>query len=177
MPKKREKAQVDPKTEAVFVRKGYRLEDKISAGAFGQVYTAVNLNADNELCAVKVMDLEKCSDKFKQKFLPRELSILIQIRHPYVIVIFDIFRSNKKIYIFMEFASNGDIAGYLKDNGPLSEQQTREWFAQICDAVYFIHEKLGIAHRSVKVIYAYGPSYGPKDNPSKIPIRLLTSSL
>lgn len=81
MPKKREKAVVDAKTEAVFVRKGYRLEDKISAGAFGQVYTAVNLKSEeSEMCAVKVMDLEKCSEKFKQKFLPRELSILIQVR-------------------------------------------------------------------------------------------------
>ena len=51
----------------------------------------------------------------------------------------------------MEFASNGDIAGYLKDNGPLSEAQTREWFAQIVEAVFFIHEKLGIAHRLVTV--------------------------
>lgn len=152
MPKKREKAVVDAKTEAVFQRKGYRLEDKISAGAFGQVYTAVNLKEEGEMCAVKVMDLEKCSEKFKQKFLPRELSILIQVRHPNVIVIYDIFRANRKIYIFMEFASNGDIAGYLKDNGPLSESQTRDWFAQICDAVFFIHEKLGIAHRDMKVI-------------------------
>ena len=69
MPKKREKAVVDAKTEKVFERKGYRLEDKISAGAFGQVYTATNTKEEGgELCAVKVMDLEKCSEKFKQKF-------------------------------------------------------------------------------------------------------------
>ncbi|RWS00529.1 serine/threonine protein kinase-like protein 5 [Dinothrombium tinctorium] len=151
MSKKKEAAQVDPKTEAVFARKGYKLKDRLAAGAFGQVYSAYKLNEEGELCAVKVMDLEKCSEKFKQKFLPRELSILIQVRHPYVINIFDIFRANRKIYIFMEFAPNGTIADYLKDNGPLTENHTREWFYQSGDALLFIHDQLGIAHRDIKV--------------------------
>ncbi|RWS24174.1 serine/threonine protein kinase-like protein 5 [Leptotrombidium deliense] len=145
-------AQVDPKTEAVFTRKGYKLKDRLAAGAFGQVYSAYKISeGEKEMCAVKVMDLEKCSEKFKQKFLPRELSILIQVRHPNAIRIFDIFKSNNKIYIFMEFAPNGTIADHLQKNGPMDEKSTLEWFYQSGDALHFMHSELGIAHRDMKV--------------------------
>lgn len=150
MSKKKERAQLDPRTEALFTRKGYKVMDKISEGAFGKVYTASKIT-NNEMCAVKVMDLEKCSEKFRSKFLPRELSILTQVKHPNVIYIFDIFRANNKIYIFMELAPNGTIADYLKAHGHLNEKKTREWFYQVSDALGFLHNNLGIAHRDMKV--------------------------
>uniref|UniRef100_T1JSW8 Protein kinase domain-containing protein n=2 Tax=Tetranychus urticae TaxID=32264 RepID=T1JSW8_TETUR len=105
----------------------------------------------SEMCAVKIMDLERCSEKFRSKFLPRELSILMQVKHANVVQIFDIFRANNKIYIFMELAPNGTIADYLKAHGALPEKKTREWFYQIADALTFLHNNLGIAHRDMKV--------------------------
>jgi 5'-AMP-activated protein kinase catalytic alpha subunit len=142
--------ELDPKTEAVFKKKGYKMQKKLSQGAFGQVYKGINTNTE-ELCAVKVMDLDKVGEKFKQKFLPRELAALIGVRHENVILIHDIIRANHKIYIFMEFASNGDIAGYLQKNGALNESLACYWFAQITDALKFIHEELHLAHRDIKI--------------------------
>jgi PREDICTED: similar to CG14305-PA, isoform A len=150
MSKKKEKAQLDPRTEAVFKHKGYKVTDKISEGAFGKVYNAIRVK-ENEKCAVKVMDLEKCSEKFRMKFLPRELTVLMQARHANIIQIYDIFRANNRIYIFMELAPNGTIADYLKAHGPLTEKKAREWFTQIVEALHFLHQDLGIAHRDIKV--------------------------
>ena len=69
-------ADLDPKTKAVFKKKGYYLEKKLSQGSFGQVYKAKNTKTD-ETVAVKVMDLEKVGEKFKEKFLPENWQHLL----------------------------------------------------------------------------------------------------
>lgn len=148
MPK--EPANVDLKTAVIFRRKGYRLENKLSAGAFGQVYTA-KLTSGEGVRAVKVMDLNKYSEKFKEKFLPRELTVLTTVRHDNIIRVYDIFRSNHKIYIFMEFAPNGTLFDYCKRHSPLSETLVKVWFGQLCDALYFLHSDAKIAHRDIKL--------------------------
>lgn len=146
-------AELDAKTQAVLKKKGYTLQRKLAAGAFGQVYSALKSrhNGKEEMSAVKVMDLDKCGEKFKQKFLPRELSVLIQVRHVNVIKVFDIFRMGGRIYIFMEFAPNGTIADYIKKNDALSESRSKLWFTQTGSALQYCHNKFGIAHRDIKV--------------------------
>src|SRR5699024_2813827 len=67
--------KLDPKTEAVFKKKGYNIEKMLNEGAFGQVYKGSNTRS-GELVAIKVMDLDAVGEKFKQKFLPRELAAL-----------------------------------------------------------------------------------------------------
>lgn len=145
--------ELDGRTQAVLKKKGYILQKKLAAGAFGQVYSALKTRHDGreEMSAVKVMDLEKCGEKFKQKFLPRELSVLIQVRHINVIKVFDIFRMGGRIYIFMEFAPNGTIADYVKKNDALSESRSKLWFYQTGSALQYCHNKFGIAHRDIKV--------------------------
>lgn len=100
--------KLDPKTEAVFERKGYRVIKYINKGAFGSVYKAENIKR-NEMDAVKVseqlcscdfsntpsqvMDLEQVAKSgMDQKYLDREIQALIKIRHPNVLQVNDIFR-------------------------------------------------------------------------------------
>ena len=141
---------LDPKTQAVFKKKGYQLQKKLSQGAFGQVFKALNTKT-NETVAVKVMDLEKVGQKFKDKFLPRELAALMELRHDNACFIYDIIRANRKMFIFMEFCTNGDIAGYLQKNGAIPEDKTCNWFAQTGEALKCLHEDLHMAHRDIKV--------------------------
>lgn len=76
-------ADIDDKTQAVFDKKGYQLQAKLGQGAFGLVYKAINVKRDNQLCAVKVMDLHKMSKKLVENFLPRELAALMEVKHPH----------------------------------------------------------------------------------------------
>lgn len=99
---KDEFADIDDKTRAVFTKKGYELQSKLGAGAFGLVYKARNFKKNNQLFAVKVswararalilhplcsmfaqvMDMTKMSSKLRDKFLPRELAALMEVKHP-----------------------------------------------------------------------------------------------
>ena len=144
----KEKIQIDPKTAAVFQKKGYEVLNQIGEGAFGKVYKARSTK-DGVMTAVKVMDTTKMPPKFREQFLPREIDMLTKIRHPSVLEIYDIFRSAGKIYIFMEFAPNGSLTSKLK-NGPLPEHEAKKWFRQITEGIYFMHKELRICHRDIK---------------------------
>ncbi|XP_017463402.1 PREDICTED: testis-specific serine/threonine-protein kinase 4-like, partial [Rhagoletis zephyria] len=144
-------AEIDSKTQAVFTKKGYQLQAKLGQGAFGQVYKAINVKRDNQVCAVKVMDTTKMSSKLVEKFLPRELAALMEVNHPYAVRVYDIFKMSKKVFIFMEFAGGGDLAGYVKKNKAIKEDLACYWFNQTSQAVDYLHTTHRMAHRDIKL--------------------------
>lgn len=145
---KKEGIELDEKTKAVFERKGYRVTDKISEGAFGKVYKA-KLISSGELSAVKVMDLDKMDKKVAEEFLPRELQIVAQLKHPSILNVYDIFKSAGKIYIFMDFAPNGCLTDRCKID-PIQENIAKIWFRQVVEAVHYMHVQMRICHRDIK---------------------------
>ena len=145
---RKEEIELDERTKAVFERKGYKVTDKISEGAFGKVYKA-KLISDGTLSAVKVMDLEKMDKVVVEKFLPRELDALIQLKHPSILNIYDIIRANKRIYIFMDFAPNGCLTDRCKVS-PIPEKPAKTWFRQVAEAVHYMHYDMKMCHRDIK---------------------------
>ena len=149
---KKEKAVLDEKTANVLLKKGYEVEYKISQGSFGQVFTARNAKRGS-IDAVKIMDLTKLSQRFKEKFLMREILTLIKVRHPNVLSVYDIFKSQQKIYIFMEFAGGGTLSDQIRksEGGYLREDKAKFWFKQCADALQCMHIDHKICHRDIKV--------------------------
>ena len=144
-----EKIDLDPKTEKVFTHKGYTVLELLASGAFGKVYKA-SRDKDGIYAAVKVMEIDKMSKLLAQKFLPREIEALTKIRHPYILEVFDIFKSNRRLYIFMEFAPNGDLSGTCMNDKPADMKDIRKWFKQTADALSYMHE-LNFVHRDIKL--------------------------
>ncbi|CAG2179546.1 unnamed protein product, partial [Oppiella nova] len=142
---------IDSKTAAVFQRKNYELVRALSSGSFGQVFMAKRTDGSDEIVAVKVMDLDKANDNLKNKFYPREMKAMIDANHRYIIRLYDIFRSNHKLYIFMEFAGNGDLSGYIKKHKAIPEQLACRWFTQTSEGLSYLHNGLFIAHRDIKL--------------------------
>ena len=139
----------DSKTLALFERKGYQIISKLGQGAYGQVFKALHVQS-NMFCAVKIQDLTLMNEHFREKFLPREIQVLINSRHENIIQVWDIFRAANKIYIFMEFAANGDIARYVRQN-ELKDSLVCVWFNQISAGLFFLHETLLSTHRDIKL--------------------------
>lgn len=97
------------------------------------------------------MDMTKMSPKVRDKFLPRELAALMEVKHRYAIRVFDIFRMSHKVYVFMEYASNGDLAAYVKKNKILKEPLACVWFTQTSEAVHYLHTDVKMSHRDIKL--------------------------
>lgn len=91
--------------------RGYRLLEKLGQGSYAKVYLGEfkvvkadskenNLTRITRL-ACKVIDTTKAPPAFVEKFLPRELEILLKLNHPHVIHTHSLFRRKNKYYIFM----------------------------------------------------------------------------
>ena len=116
------------------------------------MYKARNFKKDeNVYYAVKVMDMTKMSKKLVEKFLPRELTALMDIKHENVVRVCDIFKMSKKIFVFMEYAGGGDLSGFVKKNKAVKEELACVWFTQVSNAVHYLHTEAHMAHRDIKL--------------------------
>ena len=51
----------------------------------------------------------------------------------------------------MEFAGNGDISGYVKKHGAITESLAFVWFNQVSDGLNYLHTEVHMAHRDIKL--------------------------
>ncbi|XP_058461215.1 testis-specific serine/threonine-protein kinase 3-like [Malaya genurostris] len=130
---------------------GYHIGAKIGKGSFSSVRLAkwISKNQNVTTLACKVIDVGKGTEEFVKKFFPRELNVLMKIRHPHIIKIHSILKRERIVFIFMDYAEGGDLLKFINKNGPLKEVQAKLWFAQLVSAVRYLHS-IDIAHRDLK---------------------------
>ncbi|EAT43570.1 AAEL005010-PA [Aedes aegypti] len=130
---------------------GYHMGIKIGKGSFSSVRLAkyISKNQNVQTLACKVIDVRKGTEEFIKKFFPRELSVLMKIRHPNIIKIHSILKRERMVFIFMDYAEGGDLLKYINKNGIIKETQAKRWFAQLVSALQYLHS-IDIAHRDLK---------------------------
>lgn len=81
--------------------------------------------------------------------LEREINILKNTFHYNIIKIYQVKETSTTLCMIMEYAEGGELFNYIIGKGFLSEDESREIFQQIIDAIYYLH-KMGICHRDLK---------------------------
>ncbi|XP_010005700.1 PREDICTED: testis-specific serine/threonine-protein kinase 2-like [Chaetura pelagica] len=136
--------------EAVVLgKKGYSLSNTLGEGTYSKVKSAYS---DRLKCnvAIKVINKSKTSQKFRERFLPREVEALRCLHHPSIIKTYEIFEtSSAKVYIVMELAEKGDLLHYLKLMGAMKEDMACTRFQQLASAIEHCHNS-DFAHRDLK---------------------------
>ena len=135
----------------------------LGEGGYGMVVMAVR-KADGKECAMKIMnatkkvlpaDIGKTSIRRQltevgKKFqidTRHEIKVMKAVQHhPNFVTYLDHFVVNHYIYIVMELECMALDEQLLCC---MSERKARQWFLQIANGIYFLHE-LGIVHRDIK---------------------------
>ncbi|RWS25006.1 testis-specific serine/threonine-protein kinase 1-like protein [Leptotrombidium deliense] len=131
--------------------RGYSIHELLGTGAFAKVYKAKNEKemGDKDM-AVKIIKLAKVSLEWKDKCLKVEMKIVKKMQHPHIIKVYEIFKTRRSVFIFMDFADNDTVHGFMQKNQrSCTEREAQPWFSQIAGALSYMHTR-EVAHRDLK---------------------------
>lgn len=98
--------------------------------------------------AIKVIDIRTATEQALTN-IRREIAILLHVRSPNVVALFDYFYNPRSIYLVLEFIGGGELYDVLASESRLSEPVARHYFRQLLQAIAKLHEH-GICHRDIK---------------------------
>ena len=99
--------------------------------------------------AIKNLNKEVATKEYLSKFLPREIEILQRMQHPNIVQVFQIIETEKKAFLMLELAENGDLLDYINSRRHLHEPEARFIFRQMSSGIAYCHS-LDIIHRDLK---------------------------
>ncbi len=133
---------------AGFEQRYERLEKKpLGEGTYGEVYKA-RCSRTGEIRALKRMKLDQ-EDEGVPSTAIREIAVLKVLDHENIVRLYDVFCSQKKLFLVFEFV-DGDLKKYLKTRTEgLHSNQVRSFAKQLCKGVDYLHANR-ITHRDLK---------------------------
>ncbi|XP_024220145.1 testis-specific serine/threonine-protein kinase 6 isoform X2 [Halyomorpha halys] len=130
---------------------GVSIIKRLGQGSYGAVFVCKrnHYKGKHMRLALKVTDTKTADPHFVDKFLQREIDILLRIRHPFIIYVYSIAQRRRKYYIYMRYAEQGDLLDFLTKAGRVQESRARIWCTQMACAIEYLHLQ-HIAHRDIK---------------------------
>jgi len=128
----------------VRVAERYRIVGLVGRGVMGEVYRADDLKL-GQAVALKFLPerVEKDADRLS-RFL-NEVKIARQVSHPNVCRVYDVFETQGRHFISMEFVDGEDLAALLRRIGRLPRDKAIQIARQLCAGLAAAHEQ-GVLH-------------------------------
>ncbi|KAI0053204.1 kinase [Auriscalpium vulgare] len=121
----------------------------IGAGAFGSVYSAVNLDSGALMAVKEIKSQELAGMPTLYAQIKDELSVMEMLHHPNVVEYYGIEVHRDKVYIFEEFCQGGSLASLLELGRIEDERIIQVYTMQMLEGLAYLHSK-GIVHRDIK---------------------------
>jgi serine/threonine protein kinase len=120
----------------------------LGTGRFGKVYLAREKRT-HFIVALKVQYQIHLQRGGVEHQLRREIEIQSHLRHPNILRLYGYFYDDKRVYIVLEYAPNGELFKLLHDNGHFDDRTAAKYIVSICDAIAYCHSK-HVIHRDIK---------------------------
>ena len=148
-----------------------RVYQLLGRGKFSVVHSTRRI-ADGLPVALKTIQIFEMGKREREECM-NEIRLLQAMDHPHIIHYLDCKLERNELTVVMELAEHGDLAklirGAAKAGAPLGEAAAWRHFAQIADALAYMHERR-VMHRDVKpanVFIADGPG-GPGGGAARV---------
>ncbi|CAD8125723.1 unnamed protein product [Paramecium sonneborni] len=129
------------------INDSYLIKEMIGQGGFGKVYKVVHKQT-GMIRALKMILKENMKKEDEERLL-QETGILMDIDHPNIVKLYEIFSDTYSYYLVSEYCEGGELFEKIKLVSILTEKQIANFMKQILSAVSYCHQK-GIVHRDLK---------------------------
>jgi serine/threonine protein kinase len=138
----------------------YQILALAGKGGMATVYKAYQPSLNRNVALKVLPDYLAQDDEFVARF-EQEARAAAALRHPNIMVVYDVGREGNTHYIAAEFLEGNTLAEIIKQQGgPLPLARTVNILGQLASALDFAHQR-GLVHRDVKPSNAF---IGPDDH-------------
>jgi len=120
----------------------------LGKGKFGNVYLARDKFFHVNV-ALKILFKSQLVKGGVEHQLIREIEIQAHLKHPNILRMYNYFHDDKKIYLILEYALNGELFKELQKAKRFSDSRTAKYIFQVSDALMYCHSK-NVIHRDIK---------------------------
>jgi eukaryotic-like serine/threonine-protein kinase len=139
--------QTDP-SDALPCRFGdYELLERIARGGMGVVYKARQISLNRTVALKMILAGELASLEAVQRF-HAEAESVANLRHPNIVVIYEIGETDGQHYFSMEYIEGRDLAEMVQDS-PMGAKRAARYMQQVAEAVEYAHQH-DVLHRDLK---------------------------
>lgn len=125
------KEQVSPIAD----QERYKYVKDLGKGSFGRVVLAHDQEEDGRLVAIKLISRRKYN-----QYTEREVENHLQLIHPHIVRLYDVFLTEHYLGLVLEYADQGDMYSFLVKHRRLSEPGARWLVQQVAIALEFLHK-------------------------------------
>ena len=104
------------------IRLVYTFQKQLGEGAFGSVRLATKSSMPDKKFAVKSLERKEINIGD----LESELTILLQVDHPYIAKFYEAFLDHKYVHLVVEYCKGGDLCSLLEERGKFAENNVKK---------------------------------------------------
>lgn len=127
----------------------YKLLYLVGAGTFARVYRAVHVEKGT-VAAVKVLRNRFLSDISQQEQFLREGKMVMELRHPNIVPVYEVGAERHRKYMVMEFVEGDNLREILKVRKKFNPIESLKLIADVASGLDFAISK-GVTHRDLKL--------------------------
>lgn len=136
----------------------YKLQYLAGTGTFSRVYRAVHRNT-GDMVAVKVLRRRFSEDPVQADQFVREGKLGLQLRHPNIVPIYEVYSKDTTHWLAMEFIEGQNLRDFVKVRKKLPPLEATRMIAGIVSGLSYAFEK-GVSHRDMKLTNVLVSSHG-----------------
>jgi len=129
------------------IRKYYDIKEQLGKGSFATVKKAVR-KSDHKYFAVKIIKKNKLNPE-ELLVVHDEVEIMHKINHKHCAQLYEMFETNKKLYMVMELLTGGELFDRIVSKGSFSELEASQLIQNVLSAINYLHG-IGVVHRDLK---------------------------
>lgn len=136
---------MDP--EGSSVHDVYDVGPLLGRGGFAVVHSARHRSTGARV-ALKIIETGRLNE-VERKRMQREIDVHTSLsleNHPNIVKILGRFADSERVYLVVEHCPQGDLYKFLRNNGPVTERQARDFVLQLLNGLSFLHAR-NIVHR------------------------------